>query len=205
MQRTEALRSQAQQQHIADSEQSLAADFDTQLMLQLRAGDKHAATALARRNLPRIARYIARIVRNPLAVEDLSHDVFVHVLSHAPRYEPTARFSTWLYRVATNVAIDYLRRNKARPPSAADATPTPVEHGWLNQPEGVVFQKELQAAVGDALSRLPLNQRVALTLFELEDFSYEQIACVLDVTVDAVRSLLPRAKETLRRELRHIK
>ncbi|TWT40398.1 ECF RNA polymerase sigma-E factor [Phycisphaerae bacterium RAS1] len=204
-----SLRTAPVPQNTADADRSLVADFDTQLMLQLRAGDTDAAAALVRRNLPRVARYVARVVRNPRVVEDLSQDVFVQVLSNARRYRPTARFSTWLYRIATNVAIDYLRRTRAQKPAAelnaGDAASMPLRDRSLNQPERLVFQKELQAAVGNALDRLPPNQRVALTLFELEDFSYEQIAAVLDVTVDAVRSLLPRAKESLRAQLQHVR
>jgi RNA polymerase sigma-70 factor, ECF subfamily len=177
-------------------------DLDAQLMLQVRAGDRAAAETLVRRNRERIERYIARLVRQQRAVEDLTQDTFLQALRHAEHYEPTARFSTWLYRIATNVALNYLkqpaqRRQVSTAPEALLASADLHEPA----PDAQLSLDELRAQVSRAVDRLPVNQRVALTLFEYEDCSYEQIAAVLDATVEAVRSLLMRARTTLRREL----
>jgi RNA polymerase sigma-70 factor (ECF subfamily) len=178
------------------------ADLDTQIMLQVRAGNRDAAATLIRRNRERIARYLARLIRDPRTVEDLTQDVFLHALAHAGHFTPTATVTTWLYRIATNAALNYLKQ-----PSVRRQAPEPAQGLWeiADQheptPERRLNLEELREHVLQALEHLPLNQRVALALFQYEDCSYEQIAAVLDVTVEAVRSLLMRARTTLRREL----
>lgn len=178
------------------------ADLDTQLMLQVKQGDSEAAAMLARRNGERVARFLGRMIRDPRVLEDLTQDVFVHVLESARSYQPLAKFSTWLYRIATNTALDYLNKRKKRPGSLSaneQAGEVPADADF--EPEERVGLDELRARVGAAIESLPPNQRVALTLFEYEELSYEQIARVLDVTVDAVRCLLSRARTTLREKL----
>ncbi len=180
-------------------------DLDTQLMLQVRDGNGEAAETLVRRNRERIARYLARLVRDARTVEDLTQDVFLQALTHTDQYRPTARVITWLYRIATNVALNYLKqaevKRRAREPAQAalemadDHEPTPERQMSLD---------ELRQQVSRAVLALPVNQRIALTLFEYEGCSYEQIATVLDGTVESVRSLLMRARTTLRRELREL-
>lgn len=179
-----------------------ASDFDAQLMLQLQAGDGEAAGALVRRNFQRVSRYIARIVRNPAVVEDLTHDVFLRVLRNPQGYQPKAKFSTWLYRIATNTALNHVDQAhvKRRANAGEDATTRLPAHGDT-APDHRLSLGELRAGVAAAISSLPIKQRVALTLFEYEEFSYEQIAVVLDSTVDAVRCQLRRARQALRDKL----
>jgi RNA polymerase sigma-70 factor (ECF subfamily) len=180
----------------------LLADLDIQLMLQVKQGDVDAATMLVRRNGERVARFLGRMIRDPRVLEDLTQDVFVHVLESARSYQPLAKFSTWLYRIATNVALDHLNKVRKRPGSldgggqAGDVAADPEF-----EPDTRFGRGELRARVGAAIESLPPNQRVALTLFEYEELSYEQIARVLEVTVDAVRCLLSRARAALREKL----
>ncbi|MBU0639539.1 MAG: sigma-70 family RNA polymerase sigma factor [Planctomycetes bacterium] len=177
-------------------------DFDTQLMLQVRDGNREAANALVRRNFERVSRYVARVVRQPRAVEDLTQDVFVQVLTHANRYEPTAKFSTWLYRVATNMALHHLDRARVRRRVAEPVGPDlDIADTSDAAPDVRMSLDELRDRVALAIGTLPAKQRVALTLFEYEGLSYEQTAAVLEVTVEGVRSLLMRARTTLRRKL----
>lgn len=181
----------------------ILADLDTQLMLQARTGNREAANALIRRNSERITRYIARLVGDS-AAEDLTQDVFLQAFSHASTYQATARVLTWLYRIATNVALNHLRQQASARRAAASSEDEPLDVPDPAEltPERQVTIEELRQQVTDAVNGLPLNQRIALTLFEYEDCSYEQIAAVLDVTVEAVRSLLGRARTTLRGRLR---
>lgn len=188
-----------------DHTTEVLADLDTQLMLQACAGSRDAANALIRRNFPRIARYIARLIGAQHPVEDLTQDVFLQALSHAGQYRPTAKVITWLFRIATNVSLNYMkqahvRRRAAERPDGSlevvDRTAPP--------PDRQVSLDELKSEVADAVAALPPNQRVAVTLFQYEDCSYEQIAAVLDVTVEAVRSLLMRARTTLRSRLHRL-
>jgi RNA polymerase sigma-70 factor (ECF subfamily) len=179
-------------------------DLDTQLMLQVQAGSAEAANALIRRNFERVSRYIARIVRHPRYVEDLTQDVFLQVLKHAPRYEPAARFSTWLYRIATNTALNYLNQAYVRKQrDARGELPEPqIPDRVAAPPEQRISLDELRERIAGAISSLPVNQRVALTLFQYEELSYGQIAVVLETTVESVRCLLKRARDGLRAQLR---
>ncbi len=189
----------------ADRSADVLSDLDTQLMLQARAGNRDAANALVRRNFQRIARYVARLVGSQRPVEDLTQDVFLQALSRADQYKPTAKVSTWLYRIATNTSLNYLkqpavRRRAPQPPDGPfelpdSHEPTPDHHLSLD---------ELRGEVAGALAELPVNQRIALTLFQYEGCSYEQVAAILDVSVESVRSLLMRARTALRERLRHL-
>jgi len=183
--------------------ESPLADFDTQLMLQVQEGNRDAASSLIRRNRERIARYVARLVSDRRAVEDLTQDVFLQALTHAEKYQPTAKVVTWLYRIATNVSLNYLKQ-----PAVRRRAPEPPE-GYLEvadrneaTPERRLGLDELQQRVSEAILSLPINQRIALTLLQYEGCSYEQISAVLGVTVEAVRSLLMRARRALREQLR---
>ena len=184
-------------------DRGVLADLDTQLMLCVRDGSAEAADSLVRRNFERVARYIGRIVRDPRAVEDLSQEVFLRVLTRADAYEPTARLSTWLYRIATNTALNHIkevharRQTVGRDAAAAEAPDPRPETG----PDRRMNLDELKTLVTRAIGELPIKQRVALTLFEYEDLSYQQIAAVLESSVEAVRCLLTRARTTLRGEL----
>lgn len=205
--RQESLRSKraAASRARGDVQARALGDFDTQLMLQARAGHAEAANALIRRNFERIARYITRLVGRHRPVEDLTQDVFLRAFSHANSYSPDAKVTTWLYRIATNVALNHLKqpdvkRRVAEPAEGAVETADPN----TPPPDRRLNLAETKAKVIEAVNRLPLNQRVALTLFQYEDCTYEQIAAVLDVSVEAVRSLLMRARTTLRRELREL-
>jgi RNA polymerase sigma-70 factor (ECF subfamily) len=185
---------------------SILGDVDTQLMMRVRDGDLEAANGLVRRNFSRVARYVARVVRTPGAVEDLTQDVFVLIFSNARQYEPRARFSTWLYRVATNRAMDYLKRARVRKRVASESDVSDhlseqLADSSARGPGAEMDLTELKHRVSDALDALPVNQRVALTLFEYEDLSYEQIAAIMQVTVEAVRSLLSRGRANLRKRL----
>lgn len=182
--------------------QALAAlgDLDTQLMLAVREGNGEAAGTLVRRNFARVSGYIGRIIRNPRTVEDLTQDVFVSVLSQARDFEPRAKFTTWLYRVATNRALKFIRDAQVErqvPLNRETAGP----HHAGDEPSHAISTDEIRQRVAASINELPANQRVALTLFEYEELPYEQIASVLDVTVEAVRALLTRARATLRESL----
>lgn len=177
-------------------------DIDAQLMILMRDGDRDAGNQLVRRNVERVARFVGRVVRDSRVIEDLTQDVFKNIVRFASRYEPSSRFSTWLYRIATNIALDYLDRITVRR----------RENGVVNDDEAVADRKierpdrqlsldELRAAVAAAVDSLPPNQRVAITLHQYEGLSYEQISGVMETSVESVRSLLARARASLREKL----
>ncbi len=181
---------------------SLLADLDTQLMIQARDGNREAANALIRRNFERISRYVARLVGNHRPVEDLTQDVFLQAISHASEYQPSAKVTTWLYRIATNTSLNYLKQASVRrqAPEPPEGRLEVADHS-VPAPDSRLSLDELKDLVAKAVAELPINQRVALTLFEYENCSYEQIAAVLDVSIEAIRSLLLRARTTLRGRL----
>ncbi len=171
-------------------------------MLQARQGDRQAADTLIRRNSPRISRYLARLIGNSRPIEDLTQDVFLRAFKHAEQYQPSSRVTTWLYRIATNTALNYIKQAtlKRTVPEPAESQLEVVDRSEP-PPDRRLSLDELRQQVASAVSALPVNQRVALTLFEYEDCSYEQIAAILDVTVEAVRCLLMRARTQLRARL----
>ena len=181
----------------------VTADFDTQLMLQVRAGSQDAANALMRRNFAWVSRYIARIIRNGACAEDLTQDVFLKVLKSASRYKPTAKFSTWLYRIATTTSLSYLAKERGKKDRGrhSDAEESEVPDRREVAPERQVSRDEMKARISAAIRSLPVKQHIAMTLFVNEQLSYEQIATILDTTVDGVRSLLKRGRERLRPKL----
>ena len=186
-----------------DAQAEAQSDFDTQLMLQVREGNAEAGNTLLRRNFDRVARYIARVVRDQRPIEDLAQDVFLQVLKKAKTYEPTAKFSTWLYRIATNTSLNYIKQAhiKRRREHNPDLDKPVIVDRSGRSPEREVSLDELREQVSTAISSLPVKQRIALMLFEYEDLSYEQIATVLGTNVGAVRSLLKRARQELRGKL----
>ena len=183
--------------------ESPLSDLDTQLMLQVREGNSEAASRLVRRNFGRVSAYIGRIVRQQRAVEDLTNDVFLSVFAHAVDYQPTAKFSTWVYRIATNRAFNHLKQTAQRKQisTGLDDQEAGIPDRSDTRPERRMQLDELKQRVAQALSALPARQRAALTLFEYDTMSYEQIAAILDVTVESVRSLLTRARADLRKRL----
>lgn len=178
-------------------------DLDAQLMILMRDGDRDAGNQLVRRNVERVARFVGRVVRDSRVIEDLTQDVFKNMVRFASRYEPSSRFSTWLYRIATNVALDYLDRiSVRRRENGTVSDDEAVADKKAQRPDRQLSLDELRAAVAAAVDSLPPNQRVAITLHQYEGLSYEQISGVMDASVESVRSLLARARATLREKLR---
>jgi RNA polymerase sigma-70 factor (ECF subfamily) len=177
----------------------MAPDPDATLMLAFQRGDAGAFRALYERHARAMVAYCNHLVRNPARAEELAQDVFVKLHEAADRYRPTARFKTFLYRIASNHCLNELRRGEhaARRVGEAD------EHAELDalpsdaaSPEDAARGAALERAVGQLLARLPEKQRAALVLCRLEGLSYEEIAEVLDTTVSAVKSLVHRATVT---------
>jgi RNA polymerase sigma-70 factor (ECF subfamily) len=133
-------------------------------------------------------------VRDPARAEELAQDVFVKLHQAADRYRATARFRTFLYRIASNHCLNELRRGEygARRAAAEPADPDALPSGAAT-PEEAARGAALERAVGELLARLPEKQRAALVLCRLEGLSYEEIAEVLDTSVSAVKSLVHRA------------
>jgi RNA polymerase sigma-70 factor (ECF subfamily) len=173
-------------------------DEDVRLMLAFRAGDDAAFDALFERWAGRLLRYLERMLREPATAEELVQESFLRVYRARERYEPEARFSTWLYRIATNLALNELRRPRRRDPhdslDAEDAAPLAQVQPATDD---VVHARRMGEGVEAALGALPERQRLALWLSAVEGQSYADVARALDVSEKAVKALVHRARVSL--------
>ncbi|MFW6154744.1 MAG: RNA polymerase sigma factor [Planctomycetota bacterium] len=181
-------------------------DEDVQLMLAFQDGDESAFATLIERNQARVHAVVYRFLSGNGDVEDIVQEVFVRVFRSAQRYRATARFSTWLYRITANLCLNALRKRSKNktlrfvPASEADEafTGADVPDEKAPAPEAALREAELAERIRQAIERLPDKQRMAMVLLRYEHMDYQQIAEVLGCTTMAVKSLLSRARATLR-------
>ncbi len=190
---------------------------DQEWMLRVRAGDREAFSVLAEKYRTPVVHFLYRMVHEPALAEELAQEVFLRIYRARKSYRPQAKFSTWLFRIATNVALNSLRDGRMRRtletsldadtgPSAslrASQAPVPLEPA---DPKGNVEQRMLEAErqeqIRRAVEALPEKQRLAVLLHKYQEMDYDEIADILDCSESALKSLLFRAYETLRIRLR---
>ena len=177
-------------------------DPDVQLMLAFRSGDRTAFDQLFRRWAGPMLRYLVRMVRDAGTAEDLLQETFLRVFRAQERYQPEARFSTWLYTIATNLALNELRRPRRRAPHrSADEGESDEVHLVLegNEPraDDVIHALRASAELERELAALPERQRAALVLSAVEGLSYAEVAVSLETTEKSVKALVHRARATL--------
>ena len=186
-------------------------DPDVQLMLRARDGDDEAFTQLVASYQDRLVGILAHLTHDQEVAEDLAQDVFLRVYRARHGYQPTAKFSTWLFKIANNVASNS-RRSKGRrrevPLKASESGPLgprPEERLVAEKsafmPARQADKREMQQLVREALETLNERQRMALLLNKFEEMSYADIGETMDMTEAAVKSLLSRARESLRVKL----
>jgi RNA polymerase sigma-70 factor (ECF subfamily) len=146
------------------------------------------------------------MVRDRALAEDLAQEVFLRVYRARDRYQPEARFTTWLYRIATNLALNAIRdRRGTSQPAESGAQESDVEFSRVvdSKPtaEQQLMQTDRERLIRQAVEALPENQRAAVILHKYHEVDYCQIAKILGVSVSAVKSLLFRAYESLRTRL----
>ena len=189
-------------------------DEDVKLMLRFQKGEHEAFEELVNRNAAKVHTLIYRFLGDPGQVEDLTQEVFLRVYRTAPRYQPTAKFSTWLYRIAANLSFNVLRSKRRGQPLQLDIAYSEdgepffrdVEDDRLTAPHERLDAEELRTKLAEAIEQLPENQKVAIILNKYEQKSYEDIALILNCSTMAVKSLLSRARSNLRQALlRYVK
>lgn len=187
-----------------------ARDPDVRLMLQIRDDVQGAFEVLVERYQHRLVGVLAHLVGRPDEAEDLAQEVFLRIYKARKGYKPRAKFSTWLFTIANNLALNHLRtkgRNPARPLDAQDSTasgPGPIAASLASRegtPSAQVRQVELSDVVREALELLGEDQKLAVLLNKFEEMSYAEIAQVMDRSEAAVKSLLARARNQLREQL----
>lgn len=173
-----------------------AEDIDTRLMVRTAGGDLAAFEELVRRNQARAWALAWRCLGDAAEAEDIVQEAFLKIFKAASRYQPSASFRTYLYRVITRLCID--SEEKKHPEYTDNLGFIP---DLARGPEALVAQNELSDAVRKCLADLPMNQRLAITLRHYDAMSYDEIAEILDVSTKAVDSLLQRARDALRQRL----
>ncbi|GGE55679.1 ECF RNA polymerase sigma factor SigW [Pullulanibacillus camelliae] len=179
-----------------------------QLILKVRKGDHDAFAKIVDLYKKPVYNICLRMIGIPQEAEDLAQDTFLRAYTNIERYEIDKKFSTWLYRIATNLSIDYLRKKKpgayldAKLPGAEDFTmysqlateePLPEEH---------VVSRETQAWVQSEINQLPPKYRSAIILKYIEDLSLKEISEILELPVPTVKTRIHRGREALRKRLR---
>jgi len=169
---------------------------DSALMLRYRDGDVAAFETLYRRHNDALFRYLLRLCRHRAAAEDVFQEVWGKIIKSRDSYRPTAKFTTFLYRVAHNCFIDHVRRNK-RHADNADVEPDTQPDGG-HQPEALAEMNLARRRLQAALSELPDEQRDVFLLYEESGLSLDQIAAVTDCKRETVKSRLRYAVRKLR-------
>jgi RNA polymerase sigma-70 factor, ECF subfamily len=172
-------------------------DPDEDLVRRVGQGDAEACRALVERHLGRIVAFAGRVLGNPSDAEDVAQEVFARVWTSAGSWRPgAARFTTWLHRVAQNLCLDRIARRREAP---LDATPEPVDPA--PPPDVRLEEARMSRLVGREIATLPERQRVALALCHYEGMRNADAAEVMGISVEALESLLSRARRTLRARL----
>ena len=186
-------------------------DPDALLMVEAQKGDKASFEALLRKYFSRIFNFLYRALGSREAAEDLTQEVFIRVYRALPSYRHEAKFQTWLYVIARNLAYNELRKNKHKAFSLENVMMTDegeVRHHFADSnavdPYRELENKETLFLVQQAVNSLPENQKTAVILQRFEGMSYEEIAATLGCSAQAVKSLLNRAKESLKDRLSKI-
>lgn len=179
-----------------------------QLMLAVQRGDVRAFETLFRKYVAQVVGFATSFVASRARAEELAQETFVHVYGTRSRYEPRARFSTWLFRIAANLCVSEARRAERRFrvwPGKPDETgqvgefdPESTAYHSAPSSEDEVVRREIVTQLQAALNRLPPQQRAAVLLARVEGFAYAEVARSLGCTVPAVKSLVHRGTMALR-------
>ena len=181
---------------------------DVRLMVRVKAGDMDAFRDLVEAHQGRVVGTIARMLGDPIEAEDLAQQVFLRIWKSAARWEPRAKFTTWLYTILRNLVFNESCRRGRHLTHSLDAAAEDGDRthqfadARVKAPDTAMLDTEMQDAIERAIHELPEAQRIAVIMRRYQDVSYEEIAAVLDVTVPAVKSLLFRARTELKEKLR---
>jgi RNA polymerase sigma-70 factor (ECF subfamily) len=187
----------------------IALERDAQLMLRVREGDDTSFALLLDRHRGPVVHFLYRMVQNQAVSEELAQEVFLRVYRSRQTYEPTAKFTTWLFRIATHVALNSIRDRKKEKGHESldeemlDGMERQVADRQLTVEQEMVHEVKLRE-VRQAVEALPAKQRAAVLMHKYEGLDYAQIARVLSCSESAIKSLLFRAYESLRGRLAHM-
>ncbi len=192
-----------------DMTAAVALERDAELMLRVRTGDSSSFALLLEKHRGPVIHFVYRMVLNQAIAEELAQEVFLRVYRSRESYEPTAKFTTWLFRIATHLALNWIRDGKNE--RGQESLDSEIQEGIGRQVadrgrtvEQVLVYRVRLKEVRDAIDLLPAKQRAAVLMHKYQEMEYSQIAKALGCSESAVKSLLFRAYETLRSRLSHM-
>lgn len=180
---------------------------DVQLMLDVKGGDDSSFDLLLVKYRRPLVNFLFRMVRDTATAEDLAQEVFLRVYRARKQYSPSAKFTTWMFRIATNLALNSLRDNRHRQMDVSIDEPADENEAPLQVParemriDEKMVERDRSEFIRRAIAALPEKQRVAVLLHKYEEMDYSEIARILECSESALKSLLFRAYETLRVQL----
>jgi len=181
---------------------------DVQMMLDVKAGDNASFDFLLQKYRSPLVNFLYRMVRDTATAEDLAQEVFLRVYRARKQYTPSAKFTTWLFRIATNLALNSVRDNRYHkmgisldaPVSDEDSAPMELPAREMRVDDRMI-ERDRAEFIRRAIGMLPEKQRAAVLLHKYEEMDYGEIAKILECSEGALKSLLFRAYETLRVQL----
>ncbi len=180
-------------------------DIDHALMARVAEGDQRAFRQLVERHQDAVVGTVTKMLGNASDSEDIAQMVFIRIWKHARNYKPDNRFTTYLYTIVRNLVYNESRRRSRKRTISTDQREDEQHLQYpddpASQPDATLLDNELRAAIDAAIESLPENQRLAVVLRRYENLSYEEIAEVLETSLPSVKSLLFRARTTLRETL----
>jgi len=183
---------------------------DADVMLRVKAGDESAFAYLVQKYRRPMLGFLYRLCHNPAAAEELAQEVFLRVYRSRSNYEASAKFSTWIYRIATNLAVNFARDTRHERPEVTVRLDEPDQETGTTPDladdeltvEEQMLKRERLAAIRSTVNALPERQRMVVIMHKYQQMDYRQIADVLKLSESATKSLLFRAYETLREQLK---
>jgi RNA polymerase sigma-70 factor (ECF subfamily) len=183
---------------------------DAEVMLRVKAGDQSAFDYLVQKYRRPLVSFMYRMARNTAAAEDLAQEVFLRVYRSRESYEASAKFTTWLYRIATNLAVNHARDTRHERPEVQVSLDEPDEESGTTldvadsriTAEQALLRRERMLAIRSKVEALPERQKQAVIMHKYQQMDYKQISEVLKLSESATKSLLFRAYETLREQLK---
>jgi len=182
-----------------------ANDYHVRLMMEVKRGDINAFEKIVELHQGAVIGTVAKMLGDKCDAEDIAQQVFIRVWKSAARYEPSAKFTTWMFTITRNLVFNEMRRRQRKPSVSMDEREE--EYNLLAPdeaalaPDQQVLENELVKAIDSAIQALPEKQRLAVILRRYEDRSYEEIGDILGLSLPAVKSLLFRARAQLKENL----
>jgi RNA polymerase sigma-70 factor (ECF subfamily) len=185
-------------------------DPDAALMLRVKGGDMEAFEALVEKYKHPVINVMYRMIRDLDEAEDLAQNVFIRVFQSADRYQASAKFSTWIFTIARHLCLNEIRRRGRHPADSLESSQSENEGQPAKQyqdnrtfsPPQAFLHGELERKIQEAVAELPEKQRLAISLCQEDELSYEEIAEVLECSLSATKSLIHRGRETLKQKLK---